>query len=130
MDQHLDSEANAGLTREQLSILREKLEETRARLLSRRASDEEVVREGTAPIEPMEAAVRSRDEDDAILAVDRERALLSDVEDALARMEDGRYGLSETSGQPIGFRRLQAVPWARQTADEEESMEDGVEGRV
>jgi RNA polymerase-binding transcription factor DksA len=28
--------------------------------------------------------------------------------------------LSEVSGLPLGFRRLQAIPWARVAADEEE----------
>ncbi|TVY09580.1 TraR/DksA C4-type zinc finger protein [Paenibacillus cremeus] len=37
---------------------------------------------------------------------------LSDVNDALQRMEAGDYGLCRTCGQPIPFERLQAMPTA------------------
>ncbi|MDG0793669.1 TraR/DksA C4-type zinc finger protein [Cohnella ginsengisoli] len=36
-----------------------------------------------------------------------------DVERALAKMEDGTYGLCEISGEPIGYDRLEAMPAAR-----------------
>ena len=50
----------------------------------------------------------------------RDITLLHDIEDALAKLETGSYGLSEVSGLPLGFRRLQAIPWARVAADEDE----------
>jgi DnaK suppressor protein len=112
---------NAGLTPQQLQLLREKLEALREQLQVRRATDEGVVRdESPMPMEPMEAAVRTREQDDALLAFARGRTLLADVERALAKLATGRYGLSERSGEPIGYARLQAVPWARHTAPEEE----------
>ncbi len=52
-----------------------------------------------------------------------DRALLTDVNRALAKLEDGRYGqygISEDSGAPIPLERLEALPWARRTAEEEE----------
>ncbi|MDI4646083.1 TraR/DksA C4-type zinc finger protein [Cohnella hashimotonis] len=36
-----------------------------------------------------------------------------EVERALAKMEDGTYGLCEISGEPIGYERLEAMPVAR-----------------
>jgi len=45
--------------------------------------------------------------------------LLADVERALKKLDDGHYGLSEESGVPIPLARLEAVPWARRTAQEE-----------
>jgi len=50
-------------------------------------------------------------------------ALLADVERALKKIEDGRYGVSEGSGKPIPLARLEVVPWARRTADEEDPNE-------
>jgi ribosomal protein L22 len=41
------------------------------------------------------------------------------VKTALAKIEAGTYGLSEATGDPIDFRRLLAIPWAR--TEEEES---------
>lgn len=47
----------------------------------------------------------------ALLAAARRR--LADVEAALARREEGRYGTCETCGGPIGAERLAARPAAR-----------------
>jgi DnaK suppressor protein len=111
---------DAGLTVDQLAALRSQLEATRERLLARRSGDEGVLRDDSPmPMEPMEAAVRTREQDDALLAVARERSLLTEVEHALDKLDAGTYGRSERSGEPIGFSRLHAVPWARLTADEE-----------
>jgi DnaK suppressor protein len=41
------------------------------------------------------------------------RDTLHDVEQALARMDAGTYGLCERCGQPIGDERLEALPAAR-----------------
>ena len=46
------------------------------------------------------------------------RDRLADIEGALERMHRGRYGISEQSGEPIPFERLQLVPWATTTIDD------------
>ncbi|HEX7065388.1 MAG TPA: TraR/DksA C4-type zinc finger protein, partial [Bacillales bacterium] len=38
---------------------------------------------------------------------------LRDVEYALSKMENGTYGICETTGKPIPLERLQAIPTAR-----------------
>lgn len=43
---------------------------------------------------------------------DRERKLLSKIDAALRRIEDGSYGFCEESQEPIGIRRLEARPIA------------------
>lgn len=43
---------------------------------------------------------------------DRERKLLTKIEAALKRLEDGTYGYCEETGEPIGLRRLDARPIA------------------
>jgi RNA polymerase-binding transcription factor DksA len=48
------------------------------------------------------------------------RAQLEEVDAALQRVEDGTYGVSEVSGEPIPDERLRAVPWARRLVDEQE----------
>lgn len=40
------------------------------------------------------------------------RHLLADVEEALRRLQDGTYGRCLTCGQPIPYKRLEAIPWA------------------
>jgi DnaK suppressor protein len=51
--------------------------------------------------------------------------LLADVERALQKLEDGNFGNSEESGVPIPLERLEAVPWARRTAQEEQRKQHG-----
>ena len=48
--------------------------------------------------------------------MDSERKLLTEVDDALQRIEDGTYGICEGTGQPIPKERLEAIPWARYCA--------------
>lgn len=43
---------------------------------------------------------------------DRLQATLADVERALAKLEEGSYGVCDVCGEPIGDERLEALPWA------------------
>jgi DnaK suppressor protein len=45
------------------------------------------------------------------------RAHLEDVSFAIARMEDGSYGMCEKCSSPINRERLRALPWARRCLD-------------
>ncbi|HUU17452.1 MAG TPA: TraR/DksA C4-type zinc finger protein [Sedimentisphaerales bacterium] len=45
--------------------------------------------------------------------MDSERKLLAEIEDALARIENGTYGICEGNNEPIPRERLRAIPWAR-----------------
>ena len=59
-----------------------------------------------------------QDELDAGRADDLRQELAA-VERAEARLDAGTYGLSVESGEPIPDERLEAVPTAERTADEE-----------
>jgi DnaK suppressor protein len=39
-------------------------------------------------------------------------AKLRDVERALAKLDEGTYGMCDACGEPIGPERLDAIPWA------------------
>ncbi|HEY4346065.1 MAG TPA: hypothetical protein VGM80_00620 [Gaiellaceae bacterium] len=67
-----------------------------------------------------EAADTYQDELDEGFADDL-RGQLADLERAEARLADGTYGISVVSGAPIPDERLEAVPTAERTVDEEES---------
>lgn len=51
------------------------------------------------------------------------REELAAVERAERRLEEGTYGLSAESGKPIPDARLEAIPWAERTADEQARYE-------
>ena len=40
-------------------------------------------------------------------------AQLAEIDAALARVDDGTYGIDEETGEPIDAARLDALPWAR-----------------
>lgn len=48
---------------------------------------------------------------------------LDDINDALEKIENGTYGLSEKSGKPIPTERLEVQPTARNLVEEEEEEE-------
>ncbi|GAC1399679.1 MAG: hypothetical protein NVS4B12_17480 [Ktedonobacteraceae bacterium] len=85
------------------------------------------------PIDPIEISEGSQDFEET--AVDftemqqeqsievNEQALLTLVQNALKRIENGTYGKSIVSGKPIPEKRLEAIPWAERTVEEEEQLE-------
>jgi DnaK suppressor protein len=77
--------------------------------------------ESDARIEPGDAASENlyQDEFDAGRAQDLQGRLAA-VERAEARLEAGTYGLSVKSGAPIPDERLEAVPTAELTLEEQE----------
>ncbi len=50
--------------------------------------------------------------------INRNRRRLRDIERALQKIDDGTYGLSDASGEPISRERLEAVPEAIYSASE------------
>ncbi len=54
---------------------------------------------------------------------DRERKLISKIDSALRRIEDGSYGFCESSGEPISLNRLEARPIATLTIAAQERHE-------
>ena len=54
---------------------------------------------------------------------DRERKLISKIDAALLRIEDGSYGYCEETDEPIGIRRLEARPIATLSLEAQERHE-------
>jgi DnaK suppressor protein len=59
----------------------------------------------------------------ALRTRDRERKLLSKIDAALRRIEDGTYGYCEETGEPISIRRLEARPIATLSVEAQERHE-------
>jgi DnaK suppressor protein len=55
--------------------------------------------------------------------VARDMARLERIDRALKKIEEGTYGLSDLSGQPVPRERLEAVPESLYTVDEERARE-------
>jgi DnaK suppressor protein len=54
---------------------------------------------------------------------DRQRKLISKIEAALRRIDEGEYGYCEVSGEPISLARLEARPIATMTVEAQERHE-------
>lgn len=54
---------------------------------------------------------------------DRERKLISKIDAALRRLDDGSYGYCEETGEPIGLSRLDARPIATMSLEAQEHHE-------
>jgi len=54
---------------------------------------------------------------------DRERKLISKINEALERVENGEYGYCEETGEPISIKRLEARPVATLSLEAQERHE-------
>ena len=54
---------------------------------------------------------------------DRQRKLISKIDEALRRIEEGVYGYCEETGEPIGLQRLEARPIATLSLEAQERHE-------
>lgn len=54
---------------------------------------------------------------------DRQRKLISKIDSALSRIDQGEYGYCEVTGEPISLQRLDARPIATMTVEAQERHE-------
>ncbi|MFP6710150.1 MAG: RNA polymerase-binding protein DksA [Rhodospirillales bacterium] len=79
----------------------------------------------TSILEP-DVADRASKETDRSLELrtrDRARKLISKIDEALVRVEDGSYGYCEETDEPIGIKRLEARPIATLSLEAQERHE-------
>jgi RNA polymerase-binding transcription factor len=115
--------ASASLTNAQLATLRGLLVAEQRRLRGEAAIPSAVAEAGPRESDPSDEATDSLIQHEALAGSQHAERLLTEVEAALARMDAGTYGTSEVSGEPIGYARLSAVPWARFSVVEQEDLE-------
>lgn len=106
--------------RELLARERERVERSLADLERVRRSELDEIDTATNPIDEG-GQIEEEEVDDAIGA--QLRAELAAIERAEKRLEAGTYGISVDSGEPIPAGRLEAIPWAERTAEEQQRYE-------
>jgi DnaK suppressor protein len=105
-----------GRARELLTAARARIEAALADIEGDRGSDE-------GPRDAADDATDLFEEELGEGIADRLRQELAAIERAERRLEEGTYGLSVESGKPIPDGRLEAIPWAERTADEQQRYE-------
>ena len=73
--------------------------------------------------DPNDAATQEEEFRLELRTRDRERKLISKIDQALSRIEDGSYGYCEDTGEPIGIKRLEARPIATLSIEAQERHE-------
>jgi RNA polymerase-binding transcription factor len=106
--------------RKRLQQERERIERALADLERVRTSELEEIETSTDPFEDGEL-IEDKQVDDAL--AEQNRAELEAIERAEKRLEDGTYGFSVESGEPIPAKRLETIPWAERTPEEQERYE-------
>jgi RNA polymerase-binding transcription factor DksA len=75
---------------------------------------------------PQHIADQGSDAYDQSLSLDlaaTDRKLIKEIDDALARIEAGTFGLCEITGKPITAERLQELPWTRYSIEAARDLE-------
>ena len=74
-------------------------------------------------IEEYEQAAAHQTQAVSLRVRDKEAKLLKMINRALAKFDDDEYGMCEGTEEPIGYRRLKLVPWARYSVAYKEQLE-------
>ena len=123
-DNYLPNKKEEYMNPMQLLYFQEKLFERRRELINQ--SQETLHNLKTEIRDVSDDAERASRESDNILELrtrDRYRKLLSKIDSALRRIDDGSYGYCEETGEEIGLGRLEARPTATLTVDAQERRE-------
>ncbi len=94
----------------QLAFFRELLLRQRQDLLDNATMTIDHLRDGEAEADPNDRATIEEENSIELRIRDRERKMLPRVDAALQRIDSGKYGYCEETGEPIGLKRLLARP--------------------
>jgi DnaK suppressor protein len=123
-DGYLPSEKEPFMNALQRIYFRNKLVSWKEEIVRQNRETLHVLHEDSA--QHADLADRATSETDRALelrARDRQRKLISKIDAALVRIEEGTYGFCEETGEPIGLRRLDARPIATLSLEAQERHE-------
>ncbi|MDJ0685643.1 MAG: RNA polymerase-binding protein DksA [Alphaproteobacteria bacterium] len=108
----------------QLEYFRQKLLRWREELVAESSETlESMQQENLAQPDLTDRASMETDRSIELRTRDRERKLISKIDDALQRIAEGEYGYCEDTGDPISIRRLEARPIATLSLEAQERHE-------
>lgn len=120
-----DVDPDTGLSKKDLDVLREKLNEEREAVLVRlNRHTEQASGSDEVPADEVDQASLVTDQAYLLKLADKERKLLAQIDHALRKLDNGDdYGICEGTGEPIGKKRLMARPWTRHSIAYKEQLE-------
>ncbi|MEL6965879.1 MAG: RNA polymerase-binding protein DksA [Pseudomonadota bacterium] len=108
----------------QLEYFRQKLQSWKSDIQRESAETLEMLQEHRLNLPDLtDRASSESDRSIELRARDRQRKLISKIDQALARIDDGSYGFCEDTGEPINLERLEARPIATMSLEAQERHE-------
>jgi DnaK suppressor protein len=108
----------------QLEYFRQRLLQWRAELIEESKQTIENLKDEVRDVgDDAERATRETENSLELRTRDRYRKLIGKIDSTLKRVDDGTYGFSVDSDEPIGLERLEARLTAERTIDEQERWE-------
>ena len=123
-DGYIPSDKEEFMSPLQLAYFRKKLLDWKNDLIS--GASDTILGLSEETLQKPDAADRAQLEADASIllrARDRERKLISKIDAALRRIDDGSYGYCQETDEPINLKRLEARPIASLSLDAQEKHE-------
>ncbi|MGR3570837.1 RNA polymerase-binding protein DksA [Brevirhabdus sp.] len=123
-DDYYPAENEPFMNDRQTEYFRRKLHAWKNELLDESRDTIEGLQDGTRNIP--DVADRASEETDRALELrtrDRQRKLISKIDAALRRIDEGEYGYCEVTGDPISLKRLDARPIATMSLEAQERHE-------
>ena len=121
---YVPSDSEEYMSEAQLGYFRRLLQAWKLAILDSSADTLHQLQEG--PIREPDLNDRASSETDwgiELRTRDRQRKLITKIDSALRRIEEGEYGYCEVSGEPISLARLEARPIATMTVEAQERHE-------
>jgi len=121
---YLPSENEPFMNERQVAWFRNELMKWKEAILAESRGTIEDMQEGTRNIP--DVADRASEETDRALELrtrDRQRKVVSKIDAALRRLDEGSYGYCEDTGEPISLKRLMARPIATLSLEAQERHE-------
>lgn len=123
-DAYVPSKDEVFMGEEQRAYFRQKLEDWKSDILAGSKSTINNLQEASTSLPDI--VDRASAESDKALELrtrDRQRKLISKIDAALRRIEDGTYGYCDETGEPISLGRLEARPTATLSLEAQERHE-------
>ncbi|MDA7420840.1 RNA polymerase-binding protein DksA [Tritonibacter multivorans] len=123
-DDYRPAEDEPFMNERQLEYFRRKLLNWKTELLAESRDTIEGLQDNTRNIP--DVADRASEETDRALELrtrDRQRKLVSKIDSAIRRIDEGEYGYCEVTGDPISLKRLDARPIATMSLEAQERHE-------
>ena len=113
------------MTKLQLKDIKQKLQAERELLIEKLKGNDLSVDDSETP-DPVDLAVRNYSKNVMLAVSENESKQLTQIDEALLRIEDEEYGPCQNCEKVINPKRLAAIPWARYCLDCQELLEQGL----